>query len=95
MVIRHLFPLPSVSSPVNLYLDFFFFLSSFLSFVSFFINVGQTPMRDQFGLNDMHSDSFSVSDAASVSSRFDKVRVRNELDTSCDLAMSERSKRMH
>ena len=92
MVIRHLFPLPSVSSPVNL----FFFLSSFLSFVSFFINVGQTPMRDQFGLNDMHSDSFSVSDAASVSSRFDKVRVRNELGgASCDLAMSERSKRMY
>ena len=31
-------------------------------------------MRDQFGLNDPHADSFSVSDAASVSSRFDKVR---------------------
>lgn len=35
-------------------------------------------MRDQFGLNDMHSDSFSVSDAASVSSRFDKVRAKDE-----------------
>ena len=31
-------------------------------------------MRDAFGLNDPHSDSFSVSDAASISSTIDKVR---------------------
>ena len=31
-------------------------------------------MRDAFGLNDPHSDSFSVSDVASASSTMDKVR---------------------
>ena len=36
-------------------------------------NKGQTPMRDQFGLNEMHGDSFSVSDNNSVRSSFEKV----------------------
>ena len=34
-----------------------------------------TPLRDQFGLNDM-SDSFSVADTASVFSRADKEREK-------------------
>mmetsp|Transcript_1666 Transcript_1666/g.1816 ORF Transcript_1666/g.1816 Transcript_1666/m.1816 type:complete len:805 (+) Transcript_1666:172-2586(+) len=38
------------------------------------VMVAGTPMRDQFGLNDMNSDSFT--DTTSVSSRFDKERER-------------------
>jgi len=39
-------------------------------------SVTSTPLRDQFGLNDPHADSFSVSDTMSVSSRGDKIRER-------------------
>ena len=39
-------------------------------------SVSSTPLRDQFGLNDPHADSFSVSDNMSVSSRGDKIRER-------------------
>ena len=39
-------------------------------------SVTSTPLRDQFGLNDPHADSFSVSDSMSVSSRGDKIRER-------------------
>lgn len=39
-------------------------------------SVSSTPLRDQFGLNDPHADSFSVSDTMSISSRGDKIRER-------------------
>ena len=59
----------------NILFLFFMIVFVFVPLSLLFLTPGQTPMRDQFGLNDMHSDSFSVSDAASVSSRYDKVRV--------------------
>lgn len=39
-------------------------------------SVSSTPLRDQFGLNDPHADSFSVSDTMSISSRGEKIRER-------------------